>query len=140
MIKTVIKEITIIVLILIAIALILSIMFYKYIPNNKTVPIAIKDYTLPDEIQQELKESINEGQKIVKTLYLDNSDLSLYESTKEYNKGKANPFADYSKKEENTSNKTNTVNTNTGSSNTSTSENNTVDTNEVYVSSPGKNY
>lgn len=143
MIKSVIKEIGITIMLLIAIALILSIIFYQYIPNNKTVPIAVKPYTMPEDIQEELKESINDKQEnIVKTLYISNDDLDVYESKKVYNKGKANPFADYSKKEENTANNSNTENTTNTSSNTTTSKNNTMaeaNTNEVYVSTPGKN-
>lgn len=140
MIKKVIKEIGIAIILLIAIALVLSIIFYKYIPNNKAVPIQVKPYTLSEEMQEELKESINQKeQNVVTTLYINDDDLDKYESKKDYNKGKANPFADYSKKEENTANSSNTANT---SSNTTTSKNNTTaetNTNEVYVSTPGKN-
>lgn len=143
MIKKVIKEIGIAIILLIAIALVLSIIFYKYIPNNKTVPIQVKPYTLSEEMQEELKESINqEEQNVVTTLYINDDDLDKYESKKDYNKGKANPFADYSKKEGNIANNSNTENTTNTSSNTTTSKNNTMaetNTNEVYVSTPGKN-
>lgn len=145
MIKNVIKEIGIAIMLLIAIALILSIIFYQYIPNNKTVPIAVKAYTMPEDIKQELEESINqEEQNIVKTLYLTNIDLDVYES-KNYNKGKANPFADYSSSENNTTQtqtQSNTVSGNNSTADTSNSKNDKTENgvrNEVYVSTPGKN-
>lgn len=143
MIKNVIKEIGIAIMLLIAIALILSIIFYEYIPNNKAVPIAVKPYTISEDVQEELKESINqEEQNIVKTLYISNSELDVYES-KGYDKGKANPFADYSNNE--TNNNTQTINNTTNnknSTNTSSSANNKIENtnqNEIYVSTSGKN-
>lgn len=152
MIKNVIKEIGIAIMLLIAIALILSIIFYQYIPNNKTVPIAVKPYSMPEDIQEELKESINDKQEnIVKTLYISNNDLDVYESKKVYNKGKANPFADYSVNENNvTQTENNKASNNQSNTNTSESKNNTagsagqnkaenITRNEVYVSTPGKN-
>ena len=51
--KTVIKEIFIFLLLLLVIALVLGIMFYDYIPNNKTVPTALKQYELATEAQEE---------------------------------------------------------------------------------------
>lgn len=144
MIKNIIKEGIIVLIILIAIALILSILLYEYIPSNKTVPVAIQEYELPEEIKNDLSETINEEQaNIVKTLYIGSSDLDRYESSKEYNKGKANPFADYSVDEGNTSNNSSTTG---GSANTSNSNNNSnkddedENDNEVFVSTPGKNY
>ena len=141
MIKQVIKEIGIAVMLLIAIALILSIIFYQYMPNNKTVPIAVKAYTFPEDIQEELKETINQKQEnIIKTLYINDEDLDKYES-KNYDKGKSNPFADYSSDKENNEQGNNNANVkpngNTATSNNTQKENNTR--NEVYVSTPGKN-
>lgn len=145
--KNVIKEIGIAIMLLVAIALILSIIFYEYIPNNKTVPIGVKAYTLPEEIETELNETFNqEEQNVVVKRFISDSDLDVYESKKDYNKGKANPFADYSKDEDNTKEGTNNkTSTNTSTSNNNstgnTSESKTENTtrNEVYVSTPGKN-
>lgn len=145
MIKNVIKEIGIAIMLLVAIALILSIIFYEYIPNNKTVPIAVKPYVISEEIQEELKESINqEDQNIVMTKYISNDELDVYESKKGgYNKGKSNPFADYSNNETNNNTQTtDNTTTNKNSVNTSSSANNRIentDRNEVYVSTSGKN-
>ena len=93
--KTIIKEIGIVLLLLIAIILIFAIIFYDYIPSNKTVPIKIQAYNMPEDIQNELADAFTEGENIVKTFYIDSTDLDSYESTNDYDKGKANPFADY---------------------------------------------
>ena len=143
--KKVIKEIGLVLLLLIAIILVFTIIFYDYIPNNKTVPVKIQAYNIPEDIQNELKESFTEGENIVKTYYIDDTDLNSYESTKDYDKGKANPFADYStentqnNENNNSSNNNNSNNSNT--ENSSNDENNTKPTeqNEVYMNTPGKN-
>lgn len=145
MIKTIIKEAGIVILLLLAIALILGIVFYEYIPNNKTVPIEIKEYALSEDIETELKESVADGQNIVKTLYINDDDLYLYESTNDYDKGKANPFADYTKEDTTNINNTtsNNANGNNTNKNTNVSENNSENNshkNEVYINTPGKNY
>ena len=152
MVKTVFKEIGIVILLLIAVILVLAIIFYDYIPSNKTVPIKIQAYDIPEDIHLELQEAIPEEQNIVRTYSIDSTDLDLYESTNDYDKGKANPFAYYKTQEEISSNN-NTENNNT----TNTTQNNTADTNkenntsnevqdnqqqenEVYITTPGKNY
>jgi hypothetical protein len=127
MIKTIIKESGIVLLLLLATALILGILFYEYLPNSKTVPIQIEEYALDEDVQKELKGSVSEGQNIVKTFYIDSTDLDLYESTKDYNKGKADPFADYTSGE--------VLNSNTNTTGNSTEQNK----NEVYIKTPGKN-
>ena len=120
MIKTVLKETGIVLLLLVAIALILGIIFYDYIPSGKTIPAKVEKYAFPDEIQEELNDSMkNLEQNIVRTYYIDSQDLSLYESTKEYDKGKANPFAITTTE----ANATNTTNTNKTGSNTTTNTN-----------------
>ena len=92
--KIILKETGIVLLLLVAIALVLGIIFYDYIPNNKTLPTKVEAYAFPEDVKEELSESIdNLEQNIVRTYYIDSDDLSLYESTNDYNKGKANPFA-----------------------------------------------
>ncbi len=143
--KTIFKELAIVILLFIAVILIVTILFYDYIPNDKTVPIKIQAYSIPSDIQEELDNSIPEGQNIVRTYYIDSTDLDSYESTNEYDKGKANPFVDYSQKEtDNSTNETNSGNQN-NTNNTNTSNNNTqnqeeTNKNEVYKNTPGKNY
>lgn len=93
MVKTIIKEIGIVILLLLAIALLLAIVLYDYIPNNKIVPVKIQAYEVSEDIKQELNDAIPTEQNIVKTYYIDSTDLDLYEDTNEYDKGKPNPFA-----------------------------------------------
>lgn len=142
MIKTIFKEVGIALLLLIAIALVLGILLYEYIPNNKTVPIKIEPYNMPQDIEEELKEAIPESQNIVKTYYIDSTDLNSYEATNDYDKGKPNPFAAYEPKKENgSSNTTNNNNTtNTIDNNKENLGQQDKDENEVYITTPGKNY
>lgn len=116
MVKTIAKETGIVILLLIVIALVLGILFYEYIPTNKTVPAKIEEYTLPQEVKNELEGSMVEEQNIVRTYYIDSSDLSIYEASNDYDKGKANPFADYTSQ---------IVQNNTASTNISNNRNNT---------------
>lgn len=150
--KTIIKEIGIVLLLLLAVSLLLAIVFYDYIPNNKTVPVKIQAYDVPEDIKEELSEAGLNEQNIVRTYYIDSTDLNLYESTNDYDKGKANPFADYT-----TTSSTNTTNSagNTNSNNNNSANNGTTSNNqdsnsnnsqngsrqnEVYITTPGKNY
>lgn len=119
--KTIIKEAAIILLLLVAIALILAIIFYDYIPSNKTIPAKVEAYYLPKEIEAELEADIQSEQNIVRTYYIDSSDLNLYESTKEYDKGKVNPFAGTI-----TNNTTTNTTTNTNANTTNSTTNNTT--------------
>ncbi len=167
--KSIIKEIGIVILLLVAIALVMAIIFYEYNPTSKTIPLEIQAYTLPEDIQKELKDSTKE-ETIVKTCYIDSTDLDVYESTNEYDKGKANPFANYDTQDANnsssttgdskdnsnnsstttdnnsnnsnsttTNNNSNSNNSTAGSSNNSES-NNSTENKEVYMTTPGKNY
>ena len=139
MFKTIIKEFGIVILLLVAVILLLAILFYDYIPNNKTVPIKIEPYIVPEDIKQELENSIADEQNIVRTYYIDSTDLDLYESTNDYDKGKANPFADYT--QEDTTDNTNSTINDINENNTNTIESNTEQNkNEVYINTPGKNY
>ena len=57
MIKSVIKEIFIMILLGIAIILILGILFYDYIPSNKLVPVK-EAYETPNDVKEEINEQI----------------------------------------------------------------------------------
>ena len=95
MIKSIIKEIFIIILLVIAIILTLGIVFYDYRPSNKKIPSKVAEYTLSEEMSEELNETLTaaETQNIVKTYRVDSTDLGRYEESDDYNKGKPNPFA-----------------------------------------------
>lgn len=131
MVKTIAKETGIVILLIIAVILVIGILFYEYIPNNKTIPAKIKQYTLPQEVKTELQESVYQEQNIVKTYYIDSSDLSIYEASNDYDKGKSNPFADY------TSNIEESTTTNTSNNNINSSKNNT-NKSESYFNTSGK--
>lgn len=136
MIKNIVKEIVIILLLILAIVLILGIIFYDYIPTSKQVPAKVVPYSLDEETQNELKESLKvENQNIIKTYQITSSDLELYESSKDYDKGKKNPFADLTTKS------TNTVSTNTTTNNTTsnaTNESNETKNQTGYFNTSGK--
>lgn len=125
--KSIFKEIIIFLLLLVAIALILGILFYNYIPSNKTVPVALKQYQLSEEAQEELKETMSQtSENIVKTYSIGDTDLSVYETTKDYNKGKVNPFEDYT-----TGTTSGTQNSNTTDKNNTSTTNNNSTTNNI---------
>lgn len=133
MIKTIIKEIGIGVLLLLAIFLVLGIVFYDYIPNNKTVPIKIQAYSMPEDIKEDLDKAIPDEQRIVKTYSIDNTDLDIYEATNDYDKGKPNPFASYEEEKQDSS-------SDSENNNTQNTQQNNTNKNEVYINTPGKNY
>jgi len=136
--KNIIKEIGIGLLLLISIALLLGILLYDYFPNNKTVPIEIQAYNMPDDIKLELEEAMPEEQNIVRTYYIDSTDLNAYESTNDYDKGKVNPFAENSSNTQNTSDDS-TVNKNNITNNKENTEQNNKKPDETYITAPGKN-
>lgn len=129
--KNLIKEIIIALLICLAIILVLAVVLYEYMPNNKTLPEKIS-YTTPSEVTQELVKSggVDESQVIL-TYELGSTDMNNYERINNYNPGKTNPFSSYqaSTSGENTttngSSQTGTTNDNntTNSGGTSTSNN-----------------
>lgn len=94
MIKSVIKEFIILLLLLITVAILLAIVFYDYNPLNKTIPKKIDTYTLPEEVETELSNSLNlQEDRIVKTYQIDGTDLNKYKKENEYNPGKIKPYS-----------------------------------------------
>ena len=77
MIKSVLKEIFIILLLSIAILLILGILFYDYIPINSYIPER-EAYTTPNNVLEEINEAITETEKIEVTYEVTDSDLNIY--------------------------------------------------------------
>lgn len=92
MVKVIFKEILMVILLLVAIALILAIVFYEYIPTSKVLPAKVIEYKIPQELEKELNESILAEDNIIRSYQIDSQDLKIYESTKDYSKGKINPF------------------------------------------------
>ena len=90
--KTVIKEIIIMLLLLLAIILALGVLFYDYIPVSKVVP-TIEEYKTPKTVTESMENDIlADTTKVIVTREIDGTDLSVYEQAKDYKKGKANPF------------------------------------------------
>lgn len=137
--KTILKEVIIFLLLLIVIALVLGVLFYDYIPNNKIVPTALKPYELSEEVQEELNETMSRSsENIVKTYYIDSSDLSVYASTKDYNKGKVNPFEDYTSQQTTNSTATNNKENTTSTSNSTENQtSNIANRNEDFTGGQG---
>ena len=130
MVKTILKEIIIILLLLTAIVLALGILFYDYIPTNKTIP-SVQHYSTAENIKAELEEQITEDETVLVTYEITSGDLKTYEKKGDYEKGKANPFSAYvdtpvsGNTGENGANTGNNIDTNTSSSNNSTYYKNT---------------
>ena len=93
--KTLFKELFIIILLSIAIILILGIIFYNYIPSNKPLPQKVA-YEMPEDIEKELQESVSqESAEVIVKYELDDIDMKVYKENKSYVNGKPNPFDAY---------------------------------------------
>ena len=92
MLKTVIKEICILLLLSIAILLVLGIIFYDYIPIGVTIPTK-EAYETPAEVKNEINDSTAESIKTEKTYEVTDSDLNIYKQKANYTEGKSDPFA-----------------------------------------------
>lgn len=116
--KSVIKEIIIVLFLLLAIILVLGVFLYDYIPTSKIVP-KIEQYQVPNNIKEEIQNSINDTEeKQPQIVYeVNGQDLKNAEKSKDYQKGKVNPFSQ--------NNEGNTAGNTTGDT---TTNNNTVDT------------
>ena len=119
--KNVIKEIFIMLLLCIAIALILAVVFYDYNPINKEVPQTIT-YQFPSELG-DVKEDLdtpltNNEDQVIRTYEVTEDDLNRAKKTN-YDAGKANPFMAYS---DNTTTDGNTTNS-TGNTTNNNKEN-----------------
>lgn len=90
---TMIKDIILSILIVLTIILILSVILYDKVSISKIIPES-EDYVLSEEMEEDINHGIiDESQEIVTSYYIDAADLKKYEKTKEYDKGKVNPFA-----------------------------------------------
>ena len=92
MVKSIIKEIIIMLLLCVAILLILGVLFYDYIPSNKVVPSKIA-YSTPENIQEEIEEEVIEANKTKITYEVTDADLNIYKQSNSYVPGKRDPFS-----------------------------------------------
>ena len=92
--KSIVKEIIIGLLLCLAILLVLAVLMYSYIPNNKIIPEQIS-YTAPEEVKKVLEEAEMDSSQVILTYEVNSSDLSTAQRTNDYNPGKVNPFSSY---------------------------------------------
>ena len=125
MVKTVLKEVFIELLLVIAILVVVAILFYDYNPINKVIPNKIA-YTTPENIKNELEEENVETEVSIenKVYTIEGSDLNIYKKSKTYNPSKENPFAS-TVEDENTVSGSNIVKTNTNGQ-TTTKDNSNI--------------
>lgn len=133
MIKSVLKEVCIMLLLCIAIVLILGVIFYDSIPSNKAVPNKLSAYTTPENVQTEIDEEVSGMNKVEVSYEITSSDLTLYKQTQSYTPGKPDPFSASTSTDDNTNNDGGTetnnntaTNTNTGTNQNSGTENTTT--------------
>lgn len=122
MLKSVIKEICIMLLLAIAILAILGVLFYEYIPASKTLP-TMEAYTTPANVMEEINTDVLNESTIVQTYSMDDTEIKISKKQGDYKAGKQDPFADYITQSNATS--TNTSSSGTTSART-TSESNTT--------------
>lgn len=118
MIKSILKEIIIVLLLCAIILFVLGILFYDYNPINKVVPNKIA-YTVPENVRNELQENVQNTLSVENKVYtIEGSDLNIYKKSKTYNPSKENPFASTSTEESNVTTSGNTIKTNDNAQNT----------------------
>lgn len=130
--KKIIKEIIIVLLLLLAIILVLGVFLYDYIPTSKIVP-KIEQYQVPNNIKNELENNVNDNQgSEAQIIYeIDGTDLKNAEKSKDYQKGKVNPFGQDTTGSGTTGNDNTTTNDNSNKNTNSTTNNSTKNPNSV---------
>ena len=88
------KELFLIILLCIAILLVLGVLLYDDIPFNKLVPNKVS-YKMPENIQNQLDEIIEETEQVLVTYTIDSKDLQVFAEQNDYVAGKADPFSEY---------------------------------------------
>lgn len=140
--KTIIKELTIVLLLCLAIILLLGILLYEYVPATKTIPNPVS-YITPEDVKQELASSDNiDESQIIMTYEVDSTDLNNYKRIQDYKPGKANPFSSYETTGTNattgaSSNGGNGNTTNNGSSQANTTQENTTTSGGQFFQNKG---
>ena len=140
---SVVKEIIISLLTCFLVLLGLSVVLYKFIPNNKIIPEEVK-YQANEDVKKELQTEINQNTKdAIKTYTITASDLEQYQKAKEYNPGRKNPFAPVEKQAndttsgETTSGASEDNNSGTTSGNPSSSNSNSSNSSGSLFEKPG---
>ena len=140
MFKKVFKELVIVLLLILAIILVLSVLFYRYVPMSKTLPAEVI-YNSSERVK-ELTSDTNkiDEETVIMTYSVDSTDLNNYQRSQDYVPGKANPFSGFEDDEGNTTTENENGN-NTSNNNSGTSSNNqSNDQNDNNGDAPGKFY
>lgn len=122
--KSLSKELFIMALLIMIVVFMVGIIFYEYMPNNKTVPepITYSTASTTTAVLQEIAATASdtssssdsiETQSIIKSYSIGTKELSTAASKQSYTSGKTDPFAEYT-------GTTNTTNGNTTDTNTTT--------------------
>lgn len=130
--KSISKELFIMALILMIVVFMIGMVFYKYMPNNKTVPEPTT-YTTDSSttaVLQEISASTSysyddenpEVEDVIKSYSIGQKELSTAASKQTYVSGKTDPFAEYKEPDPNSVNQTGNTNiVNPNNTNTTTS-------------------
>lgn len=132
------KEITLSILILIVILITMGVVLYDKIPSLKKIPNA-QEYSNSAEATSILEEVVNEETSVaaVKTYNMDKKEINSLSSRAKFEKGKKNPFADYTTPSSETTSNNSTSGT-TNSSSGTTSPSTSPSTSENDATSGGK--
>ncbi len=131
--KSIVKEIIIILLLVLAIILVLGVLLYRYTAYNKVLPEEVS-YTTSEDVRNVLSQiNATDTEETAFTYQVTASDLRSYERTKEYVEGRRNPFATVSSEQSATSgnqaSSSQTTGGNSSSNTNSNSNSNTTNTN-----------
>ena len=128
MLKSIIKEIIIMLLVCLAILLVLCVLLYDFIPSNKVLPAEVS-YAPSEEIKHELESAVKgEQTEVVLSYEVTSTDLKNYEKSDDYNAGKVNPFSEYIEKPEGEGTGNGSSSSSGSSSNTSSGSNSNTGT------------
>ena len=120
MVGKILKEVGIALLLCLAIILLLGVLLYEFIPNNKVLPEKVA-YVTPENVKEEINKSegVDES-SVVLTYQIDANDLNNYKRINDYVPGKPNPFSSY---KSSTSGNVQNSGSGNGSTNSGTSSN-----------------
>ena len=143
MVKSVFKELVIVLLLCLAIVLILGILFYEYIPIGKEIPEQI-NYSTSETVTKQIEEADELEKKKKKnstaTEDIKSDDLNNYRRTQDYVPGKANPFAAYDTSSGSTTNGSSTGSSSSGSTSGGSSSSTSGSTSTDDSSSSGGHF
>ena len=139
--KKTLKQVIIVFLTVLTVALVFAIIFYKYIPTNKLIPTKVPAYSTPESVEAEIKESNTETEFASENQVYEitDSDLSQYQSKRSYNPGKSDPFKEYTEATDDGNNGTSNAQNGSSSSSDGKTTSNDGKTNNGGTSTENKN-